>query len=164
HNVFKAAQEYDLYIDYGFWLSPIDDFSVSSKLEPLEEEILDDIQQLKHKKSIYSWHFSNDILSYYTRQYKTESIQNKQQEYSDWIRDLTTKIKAEDATRPIVVSLDLNEFTIKHTKLLLSKSPPIDALAINIQKSKDSCFLDEFIAFANSHKIAFQLGAVHPME
>lgn len=164
YNVFKTAQEYGLDIDYGFWLSPIDDYSVPSVLETLEEDILDKVQQLKHKKSIYSWHLSNDILSYYTRQYKAETIQNKQQKYSDWIRDLTIKIKAEDATRPIVVSLDLNEFTIKHTKLLLSKSPPIDALAINIQKSKDSCFLDEFIAFANSHKIAFQLGAVHPLE
>lgn len=162
HNVFKTAKQYDLSIDYGFWLAPIVDFRNTAEIEQLQLDVLNTVHRLKDQSSITSWHFSHDILSYYTQHYKIEKIQDKQQQYSDWVRDLMIKIKAADASRPIVVSLDLNQHTIKHTALLLSKSPPIDALAINIRNAKDSCYLSEFIHYANKHKIAFQLGAVPP--
>ena len=164
HNVFKAAKAYDLHIDYGFWLSPIEDFSNATEVESIQEEVLEKIDLLKNEPSIDSWHFSHDILSYYAENYKEERIHERQQHYSDWIRDLTIKIKAEDASRPIIVSLNLNAKTIKHTALLLSKSPPIDALAIHVLQAKDSCYLTEFTAFAKEHNIAYMLGAVRPDE
>lgn len=160
HNVFKTAKQFGLSIDYGFWLPPMVDYTDTDGIQETQETILNKIHQLKDQSTIKSWHFSNDILSYYTQNYKAEQIEDKQQHYAEWIQELMIKIKAEGASRPIVVSLDLNQHTIKHAALLLSKSPPIDALAIAIQKAKDSCYLPEFIAYANKHKIAYQLGAV----
>lgn len=162
HNVFKAAKQYKLRIDYGFWLPPIDDFNDTAEVNAIQQDIIEEVHQLKDQPSIDAWHFSHDILSYYTKNYKTERILEKQQQYSDWIRDLTIKIKAEDASRPIIVSLNLNAHTIKHIALLLSKSPPVDALAIHIENAKDSCYLPEFTKFAKNHNIAYQLGAVRP--
>lgn len=159
YNVFKTAKQYNLQIDYGFWLPEIADFTNNS-INDLQEQILEKVRKLKNEQIISSWHFSNDLLSHYANTYKLEHVNSKQQQYAEWLKNLMIKIKAEDASRPIIVSLDLNKYIIKNTATLLSNAPPIDALAISIKREKDSCYLNQFVAYAKAHNIAYQLGAV----
>lgn len=162
HNVFKTAKQYNLLIDYGFWLPEIEDFTNIAFIEKIENQVLDKVRQLKNEQIIDSWHFSNDLLSHYAKTYKSEHIDSKQQQYTDWLQELLIKIKSEDSSRPIIVSLDLNKYTITNTAILLSKAPPIDALALNLNKEEDNCYLKEFVAFAKQHHIAYQIGTVPP--
>jgi cellulose synthase (UDP-forming) len=106
-SILKAATEYGLNVQYGFWISDQIDFvKDKNKLNDLAEQILDQVHGLKGVETIKYWKLGNVILNKIADRYDKQDAMYQEDAYLHWLNKLIADIKREDSSRPVSIELE----------------------------------------------------------
>lgn len=153
YNVLSLAKKSDLHVSYGFWIpADIDFIEDSIRTKQLEKRILEEISRRNKDRNITSWNLQNDVLYYQKDFYLKPRIFYQNRAYLMWLKKLVSEIKEIDSIRPLIVDLEVNRQTVRHSKMIYDNIKGIDALGLVV---KDNKFLEEVTTFLKQSQIAF---------
>jgi len=120
YNVINLSKSYDINLAFGFEIPLNVDFKLDTlSLRKIENRILKTVNKFRNQSHIVSWHFQNDVLSNLYIHFKKPEILYQKQSYLNWLDNLFKNIKKIDS-RPIVLDVEINRYTIEHSEMILS--------------------------------------------
>ncbi|MDB5021972.1 MAG: cellulose synthase [Pedobacter sp.] len=109
-NILRAANEYKLNLQYGFWISDQIDFvRETGILDDLSNEIINTVHNLKDNSTIKYWKIGNPVLSKIARRYDRQGAIYQEDAYLHWLDELVNAIVKEDGSRPVSIELELSD-------------------------------------------------------
>jgi hypothetical protein len=137
-NVFRAAKEKQIKINYSYWIpEDLDFLSDPEGCKNLREDILESVNSLKNNSSIISWNIGNATYQLIPRKYyKPESLYQREA-YIKWLRQLVVSIKKADPKRSVAVDILVEDDLVKTTNLISSNIPEIDSYGLIVNHNSD---------------------------
>ncbi|MBL3657472.1 glycosyltransferase [Fulvivirga sediminis] len=135
HTISECADEFDLKIMYGFWLSRgINFLEDTSYLKKEKKSIIAEIKSRKKDDQIKAWHVGNATWDQLASEYYKPVEYYQKQAYLKWLAALVRDIKKVD-DRPVSIELNETVQLSEALKAIVSEVPQLDAIGINLNSS-----------------------------
>lgn len=149
-NILNVAEEYDLHVNYGFWLEENVDYSAdSTMLKQYEEKVLANVRRFKDHPALLCWTIGNETWKRLQFHFGEPYLARVRHDYVAFLEQLCKKIKAIDPVHPVFTVSEMNETEIiEELKALHAGAPSLDAVGINVyyeeQIAQVKGFVEEF--------------------
>lgn len=168
YNVLNISKKTGLNLAYTFWIPEHLDFMKDTmQLTELKAEILERVRHQKYTAHIVSWHIENDVQYRQNNFYHKPSLLYQNRAYVLWLRALAEEIKNIDATRPLIVDVEVNPLAIFHINRLLANSMDIDAIGLVVKETDYLNVVTTYLKDINKHYIISDIKtddfAAHPI-
>jgi hypothetical protein len=128
-NILKIAEQQALKVQYSFW-TPDNNLVDKNRMDAFGKNVLKTITALKSNSNIISWNIGNSVIGKLGLYYAKPDLYSKQIDYIRWLKKLIADIKVIDATRPITLDIDVDEYLIPMSNILQNNLPEIDAYGL----------------------------------
>lgn len=153
YNIINLAKKSNLFVSYGFWIpSDIDFIEDTIRTKLLEKSILEEISRRNNDTNIISWNLQNDVLYYQKDFFIKPRIFYQNRAYLMWLKKIVREIKEIDPSRPLIVDLEVNRQSIRHSRMIYDNIKGIDAFGLVV---KNTNFLEQVIDHLKQTQMAF---------
>ncbi|WP_158409033.1 glycosyltransferase family 2 protein [Formosa agariphila] len=160
-NVLNISAEFNLNISYGFHIpEQIDFIRDTLQLKVLEEKVLNRVEKYKKRKNIIVWEIENDVLVGLKKFYDKPELQLQQEAYLIWLNNLMHKINKIDKSRPITLSIDLNNITITNIKKIENRIKLNYTLGLIVNVSVEDICLDSTLVYLKAKKLNYVFSSI----
>jgi len=137
YNLFNAADEAELKVLYGLWLSPQIDYARDfSTLEELEEGFGELIDRHKDEPSLLAWVIGNEVWGSLQHSFEQPYLTDVRWAYLRFVERLARRIRAVDPDRPIMVVCEHSEELAGALRDYTRLAPTVNILGINSYYTK----------------------------
>lgn len=155
HNLLLYTAKAGFQLIYQFNIPQNMDFIDNrEKLNALEEEVLEKVEDLKDRKNVIGYSFALDLQEHFIK----PQLFRQRMAYLKWLQTLTQKIKAIDPKTSITIDLELNSETYDLAKMI-SSHLPIDSYGLVV---KDTTWLEETLKRSREQEIPVYISSVAP--
>ena len=136
YNVLTYSKKVGLSLVYSFWVPHYMDFITDSiGKQELKEEILATIGDYSQEDHILAWNIGNDTWREMEAEFNKPVLSYQRQAYLNWLKDLTTSIKEKDSSRPLLLTMRMDEEAIPRIRKIREMAIPADAFGMIVEST-----------------------------
>lgn len=157
-NVLTYSKKVGLSLVYSFWIPHNMNFVTDSiGKQELRQRILTAIKHYKEYDNIIAWDIGNDTWRELENTFNQPVLSYQRKAYMSWLSELTAAIKETDRSRPLLLSMHLDEQSIKRIREMRIVAPQIDAYGMI---TGESAPFTSFIKQAENDNIPFTISDI----
>lgn len=131
YNVLTYSKKVGLSLVYSFWIPHYMDFVTDSiGKQELKNKILAAVRDYREEDHILAWNIGNDTWREMESEFNKPVLSYQRQAYLNWLRDLATSIKKTDSSRPLLITMQMDEEAIPRIRKIREMAIPADAFGM----------------------------------